>query len=35
MLLGRSGVLGEALWMWQRNCGMFVHDVSTPASSGG
>ena len=30
-----SGVLGEELWMWKRNRGMFVHGVSTPSSYGG
>lgn len=30
-----EGVLGEELWRWKRNRGMFVHGVSTPASYGG
>ena len=30
-----AGGLGEALWMWQRNRGMFVHGVSTPSAYGG
>ena len=30
-----SGVLGEELWMWNRNRGMFVHGVSTPSAYGG
>ena len=30
-----AGVLGEALWMWQRNRGMFVQGVSSPSAYGG